>query len=483
MISQLDYQLKMGESIPDYTTRIAGLRAAETPAPVISMAGQNQAIASSDLARNQYNNNLATLPQLEGQFVPGKGVLMPDGTYTQPEVKSETQTPPIPPATFNISTGNPALKTLFDSTNKMLQDYQAQGGAMTPEMQQRIQAINDAELQKQGAVAGARTAADNKQAPELHTNITAAKTAQDTQQTSIQGLLAELKTARESYISSLVPTQAEQDLGTKLNTLRTKRQLLPIELRQEGISAPGIAGRQVEDERVRAIQEQNLLLELGLKQDARKMTSLAYEKQVGFIGDDIDLTNKIQQQLQDQEDKVLEQARNLRQDSLAALADIVDEKKGWGGLAWTDLDPQSQADLTNLIKPYPDLTVSMISDALKVKKQQQVFDNAIKMKNAQKAGTTPTDIKAENYDKAKQEAIKLFEADQARNADKKINPDLYEAIRNKIPSTLKDDCDRWTRDAGYLSSETQKRFGILDAKSDIGSVLDAFLQAQTPKEE
>lgn len=98
-------------------------------------------------------------------------------------------------------------------------------------------------------------------------------------------------------------------------------------------------------------------------------------------------------------------------------------------------------------------------------------------------GGTPTDIKAENYDRVKQEAITLFEADKARNADKKISPDLYQAIRDKIPSTLKDNFDKWARDAGYLSPETQKKFGILDAKSDIGSVLNAFLQSQTPKEE
>ena len=81
------------------------------------------------------------------------------------------------------------------------------------------------------------------------------------------------------------------------------------------------------------------------------------------------------------------------------------------------------------------------------------------------AGGTPTEITAENYDQAKQKAIILFQAEAERNADKKISPDLYGSIRNKIPPTLKDDFDRWARDAGYLSGETMRRFGILPKSS------------------
>lgn len=284
---------------------------------------------------------------------------------------------------LNISTGNPALKSLFDSTNAMVQNYISQGGTLTPEIQQRIQAINDAELQKQGSVAGARTAADNKDASALDTHITTANTAETTQQSELQSLLAEMKTARQSYIGSLAPTQAEQDLTTKLNTLRTERKLLPIELRQEGISAPGIAGRQSEDERVRAIQEQNLLLEIGLKQDARKMASGAYKDQIGFIQNDITLQQTIQDKLDKQEQQLLENARNLSKDSLSALSNIVNSFKG---LAWTDLDPQTQSDVSNLLKNYPDLTPQIVADAMKIGKQQQIFDNAIK------AGKGGTDI-------------------------------------------------------------------------------------------
>lgn len=380
--------LQLNPNITDPNKIFAGrnLNLPDLVQPTIPMAGQNQAIVSSDQARTQFNNNLQTLPQMEGQFVAGKGTLMPDGTYSNPPTsKADAGQPPAPAPILNASTGNPALKTLFDSTNKLLQDLQAKGGTLTPEMQQKIQAINDAETQKLGAVAGARTAADGKNALTLDSSIKTAKTAESTQSEAINALLADLKTQRETYISSLALTQPEIDLQTKLNTLRTDRQLLPLELRQEGISAPGIAGRQGEDERVRAIQEQNLLLELGLKQKAREMSTTAAEKQVGFIKDDITLQNTIQQQLTEQENKVLEQARNLRQDSLNALDKVSTQFKG---LAWTDLDPQTQADTLNLLKSYPDITPKILADVLAIQKKQQVFDNAIKAKNAEKTGST-----------------------------------------------------------------------------------------------
>ncbi len=327
--------------------------------------------------------------------IPGT-IINPNGTIYDPEaaaletslnkIQSEqyaatpginNNPPALPPQTsaLNISTGNPALKTLFDSTNRLLADYQQKGGVVTPEIQKHIQAINDAEIQKQGAVSSARSAADNKDASALDTHIVTANAAESAQQSSIRSLLDELKIARQNYITNLTPTQAETDLQTKLNTLRTERQLLPLELRNEGISVAGINARQVNDERVRAIQEQNLLLEIGLKQDARKMAAQEYKDQIGFIGDDITLQQQIQDRLDKQEQQTLENARNLSKDSLSALSTIVDSFKG---LAWNDLDPQTQSDISNVIKKYPDLTPGIVSDALKIAKQQEIFNRATK---------------------------------------------------------------------------------------------------------
>ena len=341
--------------------------------PTTSAVGQNQAIVSSDLARNQFKTDVENLGSLEAGFQP---------TTPTPTEKPQEQAvlPPEKPITFKST--NPAFQSLIDQTNESILKAQSGGMPITPEIQQAINNINDFQAKKTSAVAAARDAADAKDATKLNEETTKAKEADSAIKSEIETMRANLKTAQETYITSLTPTTAETDLKRRLITLRTERKLMPVELRQEGISATGIGGRIIEDERTRAIQESNLLAEIGLEQDARKMKSETIEKQAGFIKDDIELQMKIKDRLDKEEKDVLEEARNLRKDSLTALASILDDEKGFGGLDWQDIgqDPQAQADLMNLIKPYPDLTVSLVSKALENVKQQRIFNQAIKLR-------------------------------------------------------------------------------------------------------
>jgi len=87
-----------------------------------------------------------------------------------------------------------------------------------------------------------------------------------------------------------------------------------------------------------------------------------------------------------------------------------------------------------------------------------------------KAGSA--DVRAENYDQAKQEAMQLFEVDRQKNDNKKVSPDLYGEVRERIPASLRDDFDEWAVGMGYLSEETQRRFGIVSKGTTAG---EAFL--------
>jgi hypothetical protein len=79
-----------------------------------------------------------------------------------------------------------------------------------------------------------------------------------------------------------------------------------------------------------------------------------------------------------------------------------------------------------------------------------------------------SDIKAENYDDAKQEASRLFnvfiesrKADAAKTGtyyDGKIDPAVYTEARNKVPATYRDDFDKTFR--SYLSDEAKKQFPV-----------------------
>jgi len=345
---QAGANLNVPDTVVPINTNI--LNSASTTPLVKTGSPYSSIIASSDQARNQFNENATILQNKESQIVP------------------PAQTP------VNIQTANPSLKGLVDNANNLITQFQSQGGVITPQIQTLLDSINNSETQKMSSMAGARTATDEKDAKALNNAITTAKEAEKTQQATINQLITQLGTARADYLGSLTPTVKEGELRTKLNTLRTERQLLPLELRKEGISAQGIASREVSDERVRSIQEQNLLLELGLEQDARTMKSGILEKQVDYIGKDIDLQQKIQDKIQEQENKVLEQVRNLHKDSISALSNIVNSFKG---LALEDMDAETQGQLFEMARANG-IPFNLLTGALKTAKQQQVFDNAIK---------------------------------------------------------------------------------------------------------
>lgn len=363
---------KLNSQITDINKIQAGaiLNVPDVEKPITSAIGQNQAIISSDLARNQYEQDIEKLGSLEAGISqtppmaekPQEGAILPQETLLEK-----------PAITFKSA--NPAFQSVLDQTNEAIKQFQSQGGTLTPEINQQLNNINNFQFQKTQAIANARQAEEEKDATKLNEELTKVKEAETAQKTSIDTLRKNLETARAGVITSLTPTEKETELKKKLITLRTERQLLPLELRQEGISAAGIAGRQVEDERVRAIQESNLLAEIGLEQESRQMKQTSFEKQAEFIWKDIELQNKIQEKLTEQENKVVEQTRNLRKDSLDTLKNILDS---FEGLAWGDMDAQTQTDIIKMISPYKDLTTTMVSDALKISKQQKVFDNALK---------------------------------------------------------------------------------------------------------
>lgn len=333
-------------------------------------------ILSTDSVRNEFAEGkdkvdkletpfAASVPEgvREGDFVSGKGILTPEGTFR-----------PVEEGAISFKSDNPAFQAVIDQANKLISDTQAKGAELTPDITGSIDAINNFELSRTQAVADARTAADNKDAEGLKTALDEEDQAKTEIDSEVQKLLDNLAKTRADYAASFAPTTRETDLRRELQALRDERQLMPLELRKEGISAAGIAGRQVEDERVRAIQEGNLLFELGLEQEARQFKTESLDKQIGFITKDIEIQQKIEEKLAAEEKRIADEARNLRKDSLTALNDIV---SSFEGLAFEDMDAATQADVLAKAKEF-DIPPSLLIAALKNAKQQKVFDNMIK---------------------------------------------------------------------------------------------------------
>lgn len=309
-----------------------------TPAPIIS---------TSDTARQGFNDNVSALGNMEANITEPNGAL-------------------------SVSTSNPALQNVVGSVNQSLEEARASGVEISPEIQRQLLEASNLESDKMLALSRARDAADIKDPTILDESLTEVKTKEEEQKSSLESLITELRDARSVFTESLGPTERETELQRSLKKLRSERELLPIELRQEGISAGAIQGRQIEDERVRAIQESNLLFELGLEQQGRQAKTQAAEAGISFIGQDIELQQNIQDRLDKSEANIVEQARTLRKEALNALSNVVDT---FEGLSFNDMDSATQEELINTFNSFG-IPLNLGIEALRNAKQQQILRKA-----------------------------------------------------------------------------------------------------------
>lgn len=433
---QITSQLVMGNAVPATLagTSLQVPESAGTGSPVLSAPTtpalnetSTPSILTTDDVRDQFKGNVEKLASREAQFAPNvlessfsnlketKPLPTPQGDFVAEILQSD---PPIQiyrdaagnitrreriqqggskqllttqsTAPITIKTDNAALKGLADSANQLISQFQTQGGTLTPEMQDALNKINGLDIEKTSAVADSRVAADKKDAEALNEAMQKAETAEGEQQSAINTLIAEMKKAREDFMASFVPTERETELKRELQALRSGRQLLPLELRKEGISAAGIAGRQVEDERVRAIQEQNLLFELGLEKESREFKTKSFEKQLEFISKDIDLQNKIEERIEAKEQKAQEYARTLRKDSLDALQTIVET---YSGLNFNDLDAESQGVVLKRAQEFG-IDPAELINAMSAEKDRVLFERAKALQKTEKPATAAQTIVA-----------------------------------------------------------------------------------------
>ncbi|KKM64267.1 hypothetical protein LCGC14_1503080 [marine sediment metagenome] len=337
---------------------------AVVPTVPVADTPDSGAVITSEPARQQFDTDVERVETAELQFA-----------------SSDTATI-TPTGAITFKSPNVAFQSLVDQTNQLIESTK-ESGAITPETQDKINQVSNFEAEKTQAIADAREAIDKKDATASREATARADEIEAQQKSIVTQLIEEMREARAGFIESLAPTERETELRRSLRTLRTERQLLPLELRQEGISAAGIEARQVGDERVRAIQEGNLLFELGLEQEARQFKTLAAEKQLGFIQDDLDLQFKIEEGIRAEEKNILKEARALRKESLSAMSDIVES---FEGLAFEDLDAETQAELLDTAKNFG-IPVNLLSAAMKNAKQQQIFDRSIKERTREVAET------------------------------------------------------------------------------------------------
>ncbi len=204
--------------------------------------------------------------------------------------------------------------------------------------------------------------------------------------TDFDRMLADIGTQQDALLALMVPGADEQ--ATKAEILGIKDQIEKslVELsmglnnvEDQPIAMQFITGQQASIQRSADAKlqnlariEQNLLYELGLEQDARKVQASVAETRLGYLQTNLDVAFKVKDMLRQEEDSIYNRARALKQDSQATLSYILESMQGMDeGDMSADQIGQLQALATSAGIPYS-LIVSGLSNV----------KNQLKLKNS-----------------------------------------------------------------------------------------------------
>jgi hypothetical protein len=202
----------------------------------------------------------------------------------------------------------------------------------------------------------------------------------------VQGLITANAKLRDKYIERLAPSQQEVGLQNEISTLRKSFDDFQLSLAQGqkeqfGLGRPlelstGRAQQMEDNASLKKLsftsQEKNLLSRLGLAQEMRKAELDSTGAALKFGAEDIDMTLKVQQAIQQQQQLVLDRATKLSDQARNTLALTLQQFKG---LDYTELDPASQSQLVS-VAGRAGIPVDVLIQGMKTVKDQILFENS-----------------------------------------------------------------------------------------------------------
>jgi hypothetical protein len=200
---------------------------------------------------------------------------------------------------------------------------------------------------------------------------------------------------RQQMAQSLVPGVKEQNLQTQLASLQNQAQQFKMQTEEDKFNeyqgqTLGFAGGRASEIDIRAnfklqrmaLDEANLLSQLGLEQKVREMQGQSAEAQLGYLAEDFNLQQQVQEKITANEDRLFERADKLEADAKSALFDILSALEG---IDPSQMSPESQKQLEQM-SAQAGLPYSIVKDALTVQNQKRVFDEALATAKEQGSG-------------------------------------------------------------------------------------------------
>lgn len=278
--------------------------------------------------------------------------------------------------------GNPAATSMVTDINKAVQ-----GGGLTGDELNGLRNIQSTQDDVIAAAASARAALESKDYTSMNAYTNRAQELEKT----LTGQLSEYYKAtaplRQRQMELLSPGAKEQELSRALIDIRSQADAFNLQTEEDKFreyegQTLGFAGGRASEIDFKASfkrqemqnREKNLLLSLGLEQDARKMTGDAIEGQLSYLAEDFELQSKVQDRLVEIEDQLYERADKLQGEAKTTLIEILNSLSG--------VDPEklpaSSRQQLETMAARAGIPFELVSQALATQFARQTFEDALK---------------------------------------------------------------------------------------------------------
>lgn len=350
---------------------------------------------------------------------------------------------------------SPASTAMVDSINSAVSS-----GGLTSTERNGLTSLQTTQDDLTTAAAKARAALESKDYTSMDYWTAKAEAGRKKFEEELSAYYTSTKDLRSQLTASMTPTEKENKLTEDLNSVRSQADAFKLQTEKdklhefEGQTNSFAGGRANEIDKNAsfkmqelALKEKNLLLSLGLEQDARKYKGTVAAQGLTYLKDDFDLQSRVEDKINAEEDKVAEKASSLQSDAKSTLLSIMDKLQG--------VDPE-HLDATSLnqletIAARSGIAFSLVKDALKTQYNKQVFENSIKTATANKQ----TD--SQKNDAAVVTIGNQLTAISNKSSDGYTDPNLYAKLRASSTLSASDFDNRF----GYLvNPESKKKLGL-----------------------
>jgi len=267
----------------------------------------------------------------------------------------------------------------------------------------KLKEAQDAEDTAMASVAKAKAALESKDYKSMDywtAKASADRTAAEDKQTEYFNSIKDL---RQELTANMTPSQKAQDLSNKVINIKNQAAQFKLQTQQDKMAeyqgqTLGFAGGRAAELDYKAsfknqefaLDQANLLGELGLEQELQNMKGESIEQQLTFLADDYELQTKVQDTLSAREDALFDKANILEDNAKSTLTTLLTELQGVNPKS---MDATSISSLETMAAR-AGIPFSLIKEALTTQYQKQVFDNSMKLRQEKRLENKDTSDKS-----------------------------------------------------------------------------------------